>query len=91
MDAWLRGQKQAHMHFLTNLDQSLESLGIALTWIQFYYIILDLIVAKESMDNFIEQLNKILNKRVTLIKFSDQGHCLTNLNLYEIVNNHLRN
>ena len=51
----------------------------------------DLILDKDSSNNFIELLNKKLTKKLTLIKLSNQGHCLTNLNLYEIINNNLDN
>ena len=49
----------------------------------------DFILDKDSSNNFIEILNKIQDKRPTIIKLANQGHCLNNLNLYEIINNHL--
>ena len=45
----------------------------------------DLILDKDSSNNFIELLNKTLTKKPTLIELSNQGHCLTNLNFYEII------
>ena len=51
----------------------------------------DLILDKDSSKDFLEVLNKILPKKPTVIKLFNQGHCLTNLNLYEIINNYLDN
>ena len=45
----------------------------------------DLILDKNSSYNFFESLNKIHYENITLLKLSNQGHCLTNLNLYEII------
>ena len=45
----------------------------------------DLILDKNSSNNFIELLNKKLNRKLNLIELSDQGHCLTNLNFYQII------
>ena len=51
----------------------------------------DLILDKDSSNNFIELLNKALTKKPTLIELSNQGHCLTNLNLYQIIKQTLDN
>ena len=51
----------------------------------------DLILDKDSSNNFIELLNKTLTKKPTLIELSNQGHCLTNLNFYEIIKKTLDN
>ena len=51
----------------------------------------DYILDKSSSNNFIELLNNTINKNITVIKLSNQGHCLTNLSLYEIINNNLEN
>ena len=51
----------------------------------------DLILDKDSSNNFIKSLNKRLTKKPTLIKLANQGHCLTNLNLYKIINSYLDN
>ena len=51
----------------------------------------DFILEKNSSDNFFELLKKTLEKNPTLIKLSNQGHCLTNLNFHEIINNSLDN
>ena len=45
----------------------------------------DFILDRDSSNNFIELLNKILNKKPTLIELSNQGHCLTNLDFYQII------
>ena len=45
----------------------------------------DLILDQDSSINFIELLNKTLNKKPTVIELSNQGHCLTNLNFYQII------
>ncbi len=45
----------------------------------------DLILDQDSSNNFVELLNKTLTKKPTLIELSNQGHCLTNLNLYPII------
>ena len=49
----------------------------------------DLILDNESNNNFLDSLNKILNQKPILIKLAKQGHCLNNLNLYEILRNTL--
>jgi len=51
----------------------------------------DLILDQESSDNFIELLNKKLTKKPIVIKLSNQGHCLTNLNFYQIIKRILNN
>lgn len=51
----------------------------------------DLILDQDSSNNFIELLNKKLNKKPTLIELSNQGHCLTNLNFYQIIQRTLYN
>ena len=51
----------------------------------------DFILDQDSSNNFYELSNKILDKKPALIKLSNQGHCLTNLNLYKIINNYLNN
>ena len=45
----------------------------------------DLILDKDASNNFIELLNKKLTKKPTVIELSNQGHCLTNLNFYQII------
>ena len=45
----------------------------------------DLILDQDSSNNFIELLNKTLIKKPTVIELSNQGHCLTNLNFYQII------
>ena len=45
----------------------------------------DLILDKDSSNNFIKLLNKKLNKKPILIELSNEGHCLTNLNFYQII------
>jgi len=49
----------------------------------------DLILDNESNNNFLDSLNKILDRNPILIKLAQQGHCLNNLNLYEILINTL--
>ena len=51
----------------------------------------DLILDEDSSKDFIELLNKKLAKKPTLIKLSNQGHCLTNLNFYQIIRKTLDN
>jgi len=51
----------------------------------------DLILDNESNNNFLDSLNKILDRNPILIKLAQQGHCLNNLNLYEILLNTLNN
>ena len=45
----------------------------------------DLILDQDSSDNFIELLNKTLTKKPTVIELANQGHCLTNINFYQII------
>lgn len=45
----------------------------------------DLILDKNASANFIELLNKKLNRKPTLIELSNQGHCLTNFNFYQLI------
>ena len=45
----------------------------------------DLVLDKESNNNFLAFLNKTLDRKPIFIKLAEQGHCLTNLNLYEIL------
>jgi len=47
----------------------------------------DLILDNESNHNFLDSLNKTLERKPILIKLAQQGHCLNNLNLYEILRN----
>ena len=49
----------------------------------------DLILDNESNNNFLDYLNKTLDRQPILIKLAQQGHCLKNLNLYEILLNKL--
>ena len=49
----------------------------------------DLILDTESSYNFLDSLNKTLERKPILIKLAQQGHCLNNLNLYEILHNTL--
>ena len=51
----------------------------------------DLILDQDSSDNFIELLNKTLTKKPTVIELANQGHCLTNLNFYQIIKRCLDN
>ena len=51
----------------------------------------DLILDQDSSNNFIELLNRKLNKKPTLIELSNQGHCLTNINFYQIIKRTLEN
>ena len=51
----------------------------------------DLILDQDSSNNFIELLNKKLTKKPTVIELSNQGHCLTNLNFYQIIKKTLDN
>ena len=50
----------------------------------------DLILDNESNNNFLDFLNKTLERKPILIKLAQQGHCLNNLNLYEILLNTLK-
>ena len=45
----------------------------------------DLILDQDASNNFIELLNKKLNRKPTVIELVNQGHCLTNLNFYQII------
>ena len=47
----------------------------------------DLILDDESNNNFLDFLNKTLHRKPILIKLAQQGQCLNNLNLYEILLN----
>ena len=47
----------------------------------------DLILDNESNNNFLNSLNETLDRKPILIKLDQQGHCLNNLNLYEILIN----
>ena len=49
----------------------------------------DLILDNESNHNFLDSLNKTLDRKPILIKLAQQGHCLNNLNFYEILINTL--
>ena len=49
----------------------------------------DLILDNESNNNFLDSLNKKLDRKPILINLAQQGHCLNNLNLYEILLNTL--
>jgi len=49
----------------------------------------DLILDNESNNNFLDSLNKTLDRKPILIKLAQQGHCLNNLNLYELLLNTL--
>ena len=51
----------------------------------------DLILDQDSSDNFIELLNKTLTKKPTVIELANQGHCLTNVNFYQIIKRTLDN
>ena len=46
---------------------------------------------RDSSDDFIELLKKTLTKKPTLIELDNQGHCLTNLNFYQIIKRTLDN
>ena len=49
----------------------------------------DLILDNESNDNFLDFLNRTLDSKPIFINLAHQGHCLNNLNLYEILFNKL--
>ena len=49
----------------------------------------DLILDNESNNNFLDFLNKTLERKPILIKLAQQGHCLSNLNLYKNLLNKL--
>ena len=49
----------------------------------------DLILDNTSNNKFLDFLNKTLDSKPILIKLAQQGHCLSNLNLYEILLNTL--
>ena len=45
----------------------------------------DLVLDKESNRDFLDFLNRTLDRKPILIKLAQQGHCLNNFNLYEIL------
>ena len=45
----------------------------------------DLILDNDSNNNFLDFLNRTIDRKPILIKLAQQGHCLTNLNLYQIL------
>jgi len=45
----------------------------------------DLILDQNSSNNFIEFLSRISTKKPTIIELPNQGHCLTNVNFYQII------
>ena len=45
----------------------------------------DLVLDKDSNNNFLNFLNATLCRKPILINLSHQGHCLTNLNFYQII------
>ena len=49
----------------------------------------DLILDREASNKFLEELKKKIPKKLNVIRLSNQGHCLTNINLYEIINSYL--
>ncbi len=49
----------------------------------------DLILDNESNNNFLDSLNKTLERKPILIRLAQQGHCLNNVNLYEVLHNTL--
>ena len=49
----------------------------------------DLILDNEANNNFLYSLKKTPERKPILIKLPQQGHCLNNLNLYEILRNTL--
>ena len=51
----------------------------------------DFILHKNASNNFFELLKKLFGKNLRVINLPNQGHCITNLNLYEIINNALCN
>ena len=51
----------------------------------------DLILDQDSSNNFIDLLNKTFTKKPTLIELSKQGHCLNNLDFYQIIKRTLDN
>ena len=51
----------------------------------------DLILDEDSSNNLIKILNKTLIKKPAVIELSNQGHCLTNLNFYQIIKETLNN
>ena len=51
----------------------------------------DLILDQDSSDNFIELLNQTLTKKPTVIELDNQGHCIANLNFYQIIKRTLDN
>ena len=51
----------------------------------------DFILNKDSSNDFFVLLKKIFDKNLTLINLPHQGHCLTNFDLYKIINDYLKN
>ena len=51
----------------------------------------DFILHKNASNNFFVLLKKLFGKNLIEINLPNQGHCITNLNLYEIINNALCN
>ena len=51
----------------------------------------DLILDQNSSNNFIKLLNKTLTKKPTVIELANQGHCIANLNFYQIIKRTLDN
>ena len=51
----------------------------------------DLILDQDSSDNFIKLLNKTLTKKPIVIELANQGHCIANLNFYQIIKRTLDN
>ena len=51
----------------------------------------DFILHKNASNNFFVLLKKLFGKNLIVINLPNQGHCITNLNLYEIINNALCN
>ena len=51
----------------------------------------DFILHKNASNNFFVLLKKLFGKNLIQITLPNQGHCITNLNLYEIINNALCN
>ena len=51
----------------------------------------DLILDQDSSNDFIKLLKKTLSIKPTLIELDNQGHCLTNLNFYQIIKRTLDN
>ena len=51
----------------------------------------DLILDQDSSNTFVDILKNTLNKKPTVITLSNQGHCLTNFNFYQIIKRTLGN